>query len=218
LLLLSSRPAPGWAQTAASVDKRDQEIELLKTEVKKLEQRVNALESLNEKVKSIDNQVAAQKQIEQIQSDVDRTKALDAPEVRVSDQGFRLQSGNDDYLIRFGGLVRMNGRFVTSGNDKNISSTFYMTMVRPIISGALVKYWEFQIMPDFGQGKVVLQDAWINAGYFTEGQFQLGKYKSSMDLERLQSNPTLELIQRSEIQNLVPNRDIGAQLQGMLFG
>jgi hypothetical protein len=78
LLLLSSRPATGWAQTAAPVDKGDQEIELLKTEVKKLAQRVNALESLNEKVKSIDNQVAAQKQIEQTQSEVDRTKALDA--------------------------------------------------------------------------------------------------------------------------------------------
>jgi hypothetical protein len=91
----------------------------------------------------------------------------------VSDQGFRLQSGNNDYRIRFGGLVQMNGRFFTSGNDKNLSSTFYMTKVSQIISGALVKYWEFQIMPDFGQGKVVLQDAWIHAGYFTEGQFQL---------------------------------------------
>lgn len=217
LLFMVFRPVALRAQTAASGDKRDKEIELLKTEIKKLEQRVNSLESLNQKVKTIDNRVAAQKEIEQIQSDVDRTQALDAPEVRVSDQGFRLQSGNDDYRIRFGFLAQLNGRFFTSGNDKNISSTFYINKARPIISGAVAKYWEFQITPDFGQGKVVLQDAWINAGYFTQAQFQLGKYKANMDLERLQSDPALEFIQRSEIQNLVPNRDIGAQVFGTLF-
>jgi phosphate-selective porin OprO and OprP len=217
LILLIAQPVLGRAQTAASTDKRDQEIEALKAEIKKLEQRVNALETLNDRVKTIDNKVAAQTEAQQIQSDMDRTKALDAPEVRVSDQGFRLQSGNDDYRIRFGFLGQMNARFFTSGNDKNISSTFYVNKARPIISGAVAKYWEFQITPDFGQGKVVLQDAWINAGYFTQAQFQLGKYKANMDLERLQSDPALEFIQRSEIQNLVPNRDIGAQVQGILF-
>ncbi len=215
-VVLIFRADPGRAQTAPA-DKKDQEIELLKAEIKQLERRVNALESLNEKVKTIDNKVASQTMIQQIQSDVDRTNALEAPEVRVSDQGFRLQSGNDDYRIRFGNVTQVNGRFFTSGEDKNISSTFYANKARPIISGAVAKYWEFQIMPDFGQGKVVLQDAWINAGYFTQGQFQLGKYKAPMDLERLQSDPALDFIQRSEIQNLVPNRDIGAQLQGMLL-
>jgi len=205
------------AQSTVAADKKDQEIELLKTEIQQLEQRVNALESLNQKVKAIDGKVAAETEIQQIQSDVDRTKALDAPEVRVSDQGFRLQSGNDDYRIRFGGVLQANGRFFTSGDDQNLSSTFYINKARPIISGALAKYWEFQIMPDFGQGKFVLQDAWINAGYFTQGQFQFGKYKAPMDLERLQSDPALDLIHRAEIQNLVPNRDIGAQVQGLLF-
>ncbi len=190
---------------------------MLKAEVKRLEQRVSTLESLNEKVKAIGNEVAAQTEIKQIQTDADRTKTLDAPAVSASDQGFRLQSGDGDYRIRFGGLAQMNGRFFTSGNDENNSSTFYVNKARPIISGAVAKYWEFQFMPDFGQGQVVLQDAWINAGYFTEAQFQLGKYKANMDLERIQSDPALELIQRSQIQNLVLNRDIGAQVQGLLF-
>jgi phosphate-selective porin OprO/OprP len=217
LILPILQPTPGWAQGAPSVDKRDQEIELLKAEIKRLERRVTTLESLNQKVKALGNEAATQTETIQIQTDADRTKALDAPVVRASDQGFRLQSGDDDYRIRFGGVAQVNGRFFTSGNDKDLSSTFYVNKARPIISGALAKYWEFQIMPDFGQGKVVLQDGWINAGYFTEAQFQLGKYKANMDLERLQSDPALELIQRSQIQNLVPNRDIGAQIQGQLL-
>ena len=99
--------------------------------------------------------MATETEIKQIQTDADRTKALDAPVVRASDQGFRLQSGDDDYRIRFGGLAQVNGRFFTSGNDKDLSSTFYVNKARPIISGAIAKYWEFQMMPDFGQGKVV---------------------------------------------------------------
>jgi phosphate-selective porin OprO/OprP len=89
--------------------------------------------------------------------------------------------------------------------------------VRPILSGAVAKYYEFQIMPDFGQGKVNLQDGWLNIAYFAQAQLQLGKYKAPVNMERLQSDPYLEFIQRSQVQNLVPNRDVGAEVQGILF-
>jgi hypothetical protein len=65
--------------------------------------------------------------------------------------------------------------------------------------------------PDFGLGKVVLQDAYFNDTMFRYANLQVGKYKSPYDLERLQSDHDLEFSQRSEIQNLVPNRDYGAQ-------
>ena len=112
--------------------------------------------------------------------------------------------------------MQLNGRrFFTSGNDKNVSSTFYVNKARPIISGALGEYFEFQMTPDFGKGKVSLQDGWVNVAYLPQGQLQVGKYKASVNLERLQSDPALEFIQRSQVQNLVPNRDIGVQLWGI---
>ncbi len=213
-LILQAKPAHAQATVP---DKKDQEIELLKSEVEQLEERVDHLESLKGSVSRIDSKLAAQSAAEQIQNDTERTRALDAPIVKADEQGFRIQSANDDYRIRFGGVLQGNGRFFTSGNDKNGGSTFYINKARPIISGAVAKYWEFQIMPDFGQGNVVLQDCWINAGYLTQAQFQFGKYKAWVNLERLQADPYLELIQRSELQNLVPNRDIGVQAQGLLF-
>jgi phosphate-selective porin OprO/OprP len=138
--------------------------------------------------------------------------------VKASDEGFRIQSANDDYRIRFGGLMQINPRFFPSGENKNTSSTFYVNKARPIISGAFAKYYEFQITPDFGQGKTSLQDAWLNVAYIPQAQFQMGKYKAPVSLERAQSDPALQFIQRSELQNLVPNRDIGAQIWGILFG
>jgi len=205
------------AQSKPSTDKKDQEIELLKLQVKQLQQQVNTLEGLNEKVKLISRKLEAQGQTQQVQTDMGRTKSLEMPIVRASDEGFRFSSPNDDYRIRFSGVVQANGRFFTSGNDKNISSTFYVNKARPIVSGTLAKYYEFQITPDFGQGKTTLQDAWLNIAYFPQLQLQIGKYKAPVNLERLQSDPYLEFIQRSQVQNLVPNRDIGAQLWGILF-
>jgi phosphate-selective porin OprO and OprP len=205
------------AQSKASTDRKDQEIELLKLQVKQLERRVDALEELVPAVKVIDRKLAAQGETQEVHTDVDRTKALEVPMVKASSEGFRIASPNDDYRIRFGGVFQGNGRFFTSGDDKNISSTFYLNKVRPIISGAVAKYFEYQITPDFGQGKVVLQDAWANFGYSWLAQLQFGKYKAYVNLERLQSDLALEFIQRSEVQNLVPNRDIGVQVNGLLF-
>jgi phosphate-selective porin OprO/OprP len=205
------------AQSTVSGDKKDQEIELLKLQVKQLQQQVNTLEGLNQEVKAIDRKLEAQGKTQEVQTNTERTNVLQMPVVKASDEGFRLSSANGDYRIRFGALLQLNPRFFTSGNNKNISSTFYVNKARPIISGAVAKYYEFQITPDFGQGKASLQDAWLNVAYFPQAQFQMGKYKAPVDLERLQSDPALQFVQRSEIQNLVPNRDIGAQIWGTLF-
>jgi phosphate-selective porin OprO/OprP len=217
-LIMAILPAtPTHAQSGPSTDKKDQEIELLRLQVQQLQQQVNRLQGLNEQVKVISRKLEDQGHSQEVQTDLDRTKSLETPIVRASDEGFRFSSPNDDYRIRFGGVFQGNGRFFTSGNDKNTSSTFYINKARPIVSGAVGEYYEFQITPDFGQGKAVLQDAWLNIAYFPQAQLQIGKYKAPLNLERLQSDPYLEFIQRSQVQNLVPNRDIGAQLWGILF-
>jgi phosphate-selective porin OprO/OprP len=213
------------AQSTVSTDKKDQEIELLKLQVKQLERRVNTLEGLNQQVKAIDQKVEFQSEKRVVETETERQKALEAPLVKASDEGFRIQSANGDYRLRFGGLLQINPRFFPSGENKNVSSTFYINKARPIISGAFAKYFEFQITPDFGgtgngssNPNVTLQDLWVNVAYLPQAQFQLGKYKGPVSLERLQSDPALQFVQRSQLQNLVPNRDLGIQLWGVLFG
>jgi phosphate-selective porin OprO and OprP len=215
---------PAHAQSRLSTDTKDREIELLKSEVKLLEQRVSTLEGLDQKVKVIDRKLdfqeraqEAQGESQKVQAGIEQTKLLQMPVVRANDEGFAFSTPDDNYRIRFAGNIQANSRFFTSGDDKNISSTFYLNKVRPILSGAVAKYYEFQIMPDFGQGKVTLQDGWLNIAYFPQAQLQLGKYKAPVNMERLQSDPYIEFIQRSEVQNLVPNRDIGAEIQGAFF-
>ena len=109
------------------------------------------------------------------------------------------------------GIIQGDGRFFTSGADKDVGSTFFLNRVRPILTGSLAKYYNFNITPDFGQGKVTLQDAYMNMTYWDYASLRTGKFKAPLDLERLQSDRDLEFSERSEIQNIVPNRDTGAE-------
>ena len=201
---------PAHAQSKLSSDPKDQEIELLKTEIKHLESRVDTLEGLDQKVKVIDRKF-------EIQQEAEHQKALEAPIVKVGEDGFSLSSPNHDYNIAFGGILQGDGRFFASGNDKNVGSTFFLNRVRPIITGSVAKYYNFNITPDFGQGRVTLQDAYLNITYWDYASLRTGKFKAPLDLERLQSDRDLEFSERSEIQNLVPNRDTGFSLHGRLF-
>src|SRR5258707_631476 len=202
-LLIPARLA--HAQAKLTVDPKDQEIQLLKSEIKQLEGRVETLEGLDQKVKVIDRKL-------EVQAETDHQKALEAPIIKAGAEGFSISSAKGDYKLNFGGLVQGDGRFFTSGADKNVGSTFFLNRVRPIITGTLFKYYDFNITPDFGQGKVVLQDAYMNLTYFKQAQLQAGKYKAPFDLERLQVDRDLEFSERSEIQNLVPNRDTGIEV------
>jgi phosphate-selective porin OprO/OprP len=208
---------PAHAQVKLSADPKDQEIELLKTEVKQLEQRVDTLEGLDQKVKVIAQKIDVQAQKLDVQAQTQQQKALEMPIVKAGEEGFSLSSPNHDYNIGFGGIIQGDGRFFTSGADKNVSSTFFLNRVRPIITGSLAKYYNFNITPDFGQGKVVLQDAYLNITYFDFASLRTGKYKAPLDLERLQSDRDLEFSERSLIQDLVPNRDTGFDLHGRLL-
>ena len=196
---------PAHAQSKLSADPKDQEIELLKKEVKQLEQRVDTLEGLDQKVKVIDRKLEVQEKTQQ-------RKALEMPIVKASEEGFSFSSPQNDYKVNFGGIIQGDGRFFTSDADKNVSSTFFLNRVRPILTGTVGKYYDFNITPDFGQGKVVLQDAYLNIKYFPEANLQAGKFKAPLDLERLQSDRDLEFSERSLIQNLVPNRDTGIEI------
>ncbi|HZC46221.1 MAG TPA: hypothetical protein VE243_07080, partial [Candidatus Acidoferrum sp.] len=135
---------PAHAQSKLSTDPRDQEIELLKTEVKQLEQRVDTLSGIDQKVKVIDRKL-------EVQEEAAHQKALEMPIVKVGADGFSLSSPNHDYNIDFGGIIQGDGRFFTSGADKNVGSTFFLNRVRPILTGSVGKYYNFNITPDFGQ-------------------------------------------------------------------
>ncbi|MGH7933553.1 MAG: porin, partial [Candidatus Binataceae bacterium] len=202
-----------WALAPVTVsdaqDTRSQfQIEELRAQVKILEQRIDQLQSLDQQVKIIDRRLEIQQEDLQAQS-------KELPQVVPSAQGVSISSADGDFNLRIHGYVQANGSFFTSGGDKPATgSTFFLNRARPILEGTAFRYFDYKIMPDFGQGKTVLEDGYLNVHYLPQFQLMAGKFKSPFGLERLQSARDLEFVQRGITNNLIPNRDIGFMFHG----
>jgi len=86
--------------------------------------------------------------------------------------------------------------------------------VRPIVEGTVFKQFGFRLMPDFGGGTTVIQDAYADGNFAPQFKLRVGKFKPPVGLERLQSGSELMFVERAFPTSLVPNRDIGLQLSG----
>ena len=137
--------------------------------------------------------------------------------VSAGPKGFSLKSADGKNQLRLRGTVHLDGRYL-EGVDATSIDTFVATRVRPTIEGTFAGIYDFKIMPDFGQGRSVIQDAYVNARFHTAAQVQMGKFKSPVGLERLQSANDMKWVQRGFPTSLAPNRDIGIQLAGDLGG
>jgi phosphate-selective porin OprO/OprP len=129
--------------------------------------------------------------------------------------GFLLTSPDGDFLLKFRGYIQSDARFFLQDQPSAID-TFTLRRVRPIFEGTVYKLFDFRIMPDFGGGTTVLQDAYLDAKFASALKVRFGKAKAPFGLERLQSATDIEFIERSLATNLVPNRDLGVQIYGSL--
>jgi phosphate-selective porin OprO/OprP len=145
-------------------------------------------------------------------------KPFDPPKVTAGAEGFTLQSVSGDYRLQLRGYVHFDGRFFPSDEGRLAVDNFLLRRVRPILAGTVGRHFEFQIMPDFGMGTTVLQDAWLDVNYSRKARVRVGKFKSPVGLERLQSATALSFVERAYPTVLVPNRDVGLMLHGDLAG
>ncbi len=145
-------------------------------------------------------------------------KAADPPKLTAGPEGFVLQSASGDFRLQLRGYVHFDGRFFPADAQAAAPDSFLLRRVRPILAGTLGRHFEFQIMPDFGGGVTVLQDAWLDANYSAHARVRVGKFKSPVGLERLQSATAITFVERAYPTALVPNRDVGVMLHGDLAG
>jgi phosphate-selective porin OprO and OprP len=131
--------------------------------------------------------------------------------------GFFLESPQGDFKLKLRGYAQADARFFPLEEGDTGTDSLFLRRVRPIFEGTVYKYFDFRIMPDFGGGSTVLQDAYARVTYFPYAQLTAGKFKSPMSLERLQSGAELTFIERSIANNLAPNREIGIALGGSVL-
>ena len=125
---------------------------------------------------------------------------------------FVIASADDRHRLEFHALLDGDGRWFLT--DKGGVSTFLVRRARPSIDARVFKYLELTLQPEFAGSKFQILDAYGNLRFLGEVQFRAGKMKPPVGLERLQSSRDTFFPETSLASQLVPNRDLGAQLHG----
>jgi phosphate-selective porin OprO and OprP len=148
----------------------------------------------------------------------EKTKAKDTPAVRAGEKGFGLQSADGAFSVRIRGYVHADGRAFLGDDKLSNSDTFLLRRARPLLEATFFDVADFRLMPDFGNGQAVVQDAYGDLRPFTWLRLRVGKFKPPVGLERFQSATAIVFVERATPTSLVPNRDVGAQLHGDIAG
>ena len=175
-------------------------IKDLKQQIDQLDQKVRDLERNRE----LENKAAA-------------SKTNDLPRISIGEKGFSFGSADGAFAINLKGMIQFDSRTFFEDGGIEGNDGFLLRRARPILSGTLFRDFDFLFVPDFGGSSVQIFDAYFNYRYKRELQLQVGKFKSPVGLEQLQSDANVTFNERALPTDLVPNRDIGAQLHGDLF-
>ena len=134
------------------------------------------------------------------------------------DKDVGIESANGDYRLQIGALIQMDGRFAVDDPLHLVTDTLLLRRVRPILQGRVAKYFDFRLMPDFANSTVVLFDAYLDTRFSNAFRLRVGKDKTPIGFEQLLAAYSLLFPERTLATNLVPNRDVGIQLQGEVRG
>ncbi|MGE0821657.1 MAG: porin [Candidatus Binatia bacterium] len=216
----------------ALADKKalEEKVEDLDQKVHLLEQRLEQILSITGGAKTLPASVAHEEQVQvldqkvrilerrwELEQEQAAAKTKEAPIFTAGREGFSLRAADGSYQLKIRGYLQGDGRFFADDQERALTDTFLLRRVRPILEGTVGKYFDFRIMTDFGGGSASVQDAYIDTHFWPSAQLRVGKYKAPVGLERLQSGSSLLFVERGLPANLVPNRDVGAQVHGDLF-
>lgn len=137
-------------------------------------------------------------------------RAQDAPPPRGEGSVVNF-TARQDVTVTFSGYLQADGRWL-SGARGPMPDGIVLRRARFIVDAALPTGWHLRLQPDFGQGRVVVQDAYVGV---ERGAllWRAGRFRPNYGVERMQSSSTLLFPERSLINSLAPSRSFGAQVR-----
>jgi len=215
--------APGNSAEAA-------EIEALKREVQELGQKVRILEQQRaqeqptaantnqDQIQALDQKMRILERQRELDQENATALAKTQPRLTVGANGATFSSADTNFVVSLHGVLQADSRTFFDDNGFKGNDGFILRRARPILSGTVFRDFDFLFVPDFGGNTVQIFDAYVNYRYRPALQFQVGKFKSPIGLEALVTDRNILFNERSLATDLVPNRDLGAELHGDLFG
>lgn len=148
-------------------------------------------------------------------------KSFDFPQTETFEARWRnafvIQSPDERFRLRVGGLVQADGRYFVARPDPppaDQGNQFLLRRARLDLEADAWRIFSVRIQPDFAGGKIVIFDAYADVKLFPELRFRFGKFKVPFGLQRLQPASSLAFAERAFPTEISPNRDLGVQVSG----
>jgi phosphate-selective porin OprO/OprP len=122
--------------------------------------------------------------------------------------------GDGDHQFTLRTLVQGQGRFFLAGNG---TDALLVRRARLGLRARLFQHFDLVIEPELANSTLTLLEAYGILNLGDAIQLRVGKSKVPLGLEHLQSSAATTFAELGLPSELLPNRDIGIQLQGRLF-
>lgn len=181
------------------------------------------LEALREQVQQLEAQLRTiSRQLEIREA---AAKSVNAPASRpvesstavpAAKSGYMVEGANSGDVIRLRALLQVDSRtFLDDGEEHD---TFLLRRARLATEGTIGKGYGYQFVTEFAGSSVSILDANLTVRALDSFQFKVGKFKTPVGLEVLQSVADLTFVERSPVSGLLPGRDVGGQVSGGFGG
>jgi phosphate-selective porin OprO/OprP len=185
------------------------------------------IQELEKKLEELDQKYRVLERRLELEGESATEKAKTAASMSIGSSGFSFRSSDTNFVLKIRGLLQADSRFYIDDGGNNRNDTFILRRARPIIEATLWEKIDLTLVPEFGGGSnnaegnpgsnASILDAYANFQYSPELQLRVGKFKSPVGLEQLQSDSQAFFMERGLPSSLTPNRDVGVMLHGEVF-
>jgi phosphate-selective porin OprO/OprP len=217
--LLAALPAAAFAAEPATIDPAT--LKALLERLDRLEARLGttppaAPAADADAIAALTQRLAILERKLELADEAAAAKAPTTPAASLDAKGLSVKSPDGQFEIRLKGNVQVDQRTYVGGAGLLANDGFTVRRVEPILEGSFGSLVGFRLKPDFAGDSPSLSEAYVDVRFDPAYTLRVGKFKSPVGLERLQSSSSLAMIERTFPTELAPNQDVGVQLQGEL--
>ncbi len=183
------------------------------------------IEALREQIRQLDQKLRVLERNLEIREETAAADAKKLPKITTSDGRIEIASSDGANSLRLRGLLQADARFyVDDVNNANnpagtgTNDTFLLRRARIGLEGKFSERFQYVVLSEFGTGSSVsVVDANILTAINPAFNVRIGKFKTPVGLEQLQSDSVAFFNERSVATGLAPNRDVGIQFEGVFL-
>lgn len=170
--------------------------------------------SVEERLRELDQEVRILKRRREMERDSVVATPKNRPQAIADKSGFWLRSADGKFTLHLGGYIQADSRTFLEATAVGLNNTFLLRRARLLLEGTVFEFFDFRLLPDWGGGTAVIQDAYVTGRVSPGLRLKAGKFKGPVGLERLQSATDILFIERAFPSAIAPNRDLGFELAG----